>query len=463
MSPLDPRKSLEDESLQDIVVSAIVVTYNHEQYLRQALDSVLQQKTTFRYEIVISEDCSTDSTLSIVEEYRARHPDMIRVIASETNLNNNDVVRRAIAAARGRYLAFLDGDDYWVSDGKLQAQFDHMEAHPDCVISFHDVARGNDAGETIRIESGYPARQTFEDLVQGNFIATCTCMTRRTAIENLPAWLKEVRIGDWPIHLWAAQSGFIDHVDGLLSYYRIHAAAAWQTRPLMEQWTYTLSILMQIESNFGARYREAFERSRRNVVDHMIEALARSERLGDDAIARFEAERRADEAEARALAAERRAASAVEQRDEADRQRAEAETRGAEPDGRTVQAEQNVLAARLNVSRLELEKKHAEQRIRDLEQSRRAYEEQSQFFAQILNVAERQLNERMDRVVVEIGRNIDLLERRIQDVEHNSTASDRLIYKLRRTKRRHERLIIGLSVVIAALIVAVVRLGMFAA
>lgn len=450
MSDIDPIASAEVPA-----VSAIVVTYNHEKYLRQALDSILQQKTAFRYEIIISEDCSTDSTMSIVEEYRAKYPDIIRVIASEVNLNNNNVVRRAIAASQARYLAFLDGDDYWVSDNKLQAQFDHMEAHPDCVISFHDVARGNDAGETIRIETGYPERQTIDDLIQGNFIATCTCMTRRTALADLPDWLKDVRIGDWPVHLWAAQSGFIDHVAGPLSFYRIHAAAAWQTRPLMEQWTYTLSILMQLESRFDARFREAFARSRRNVVDHMIEALSRSERLGDDAIARFEAERRADEAETRAKAADQRAANAAEQL-------AEAVARHLEPDIRVEQAEQKAEAAERDISRLELEKKHAEQRIRDLDYNRRVIQEQAEVSARLIDLMEQHIRGLEDQMHEWIDEKIHGLGLHIQDQEQRILASSQSISSLRRGKRRQEWLAVGLIIAVIVLAAAVLRHGMFA-
>ena len=100
-------------------VTVLVMTYNHERFLSQALDSVVEQRVGFDHEILVSEDCSTDRTRDIVVAYSRRHPDRIRPILSETNLASNEIVARGIRAARGEYLALLDGDDYWTSPHKL--------------------------------------------------------------------------------------------------------------------------------------------------------------------------------------------------------------------------------------------------------------------------------------------------------------------------------------------------------
>src|SRR5262245_33842255 len=120
-------------------VSVILTTYNHEQFIRQALDSIFMQKTTFAFEVIITEDCSTDSTAAILLEYKLRYPEQIALILSEQNLNSNKVTRRAIEAARGEYLAFLDGDDYWISSEKLQRQVGFLDTNPNCALCFHPV------------------------------------------------------------------------------------------------------------------------------------------------------------------------------------------------------------------------------------------------------------------------------------------------------------------------------------
>ena len=107
-------------------VSVVVMTYNHRRFIEQALDSVLSQRTTFAWELLISEDCSTDGTREVVIDYQRRHPVRIRLLLSERNLRSNAVVARGINAARGQYVAMLDGDDYWIHDDKLQRQADFL-------------------------------------------------------------------------------------------------------------------------------------------------------------------------------------------------------------------------------------------------------------------------------------------------------------------------------------------------
>ena len=98
----------------------IIPTYNHERFIAQALESVIAQRTDFDFEIIVSEDCSTDSTRQIILDWKARYPDRIRLILSDRNVHSNEVVARAFRAARGTYVALLDGDDFWTYSKKLQ-------------------------------------------------------------------------------------------------------------------------------------------------------------------------------------------------------------------------------------------------------------------------------------------------------------------------------------------------------
>ncbi|MBQ0142665.1 MAG: glycosyltransferase family 2 protein [Prevotellaceae bacterium] len=118
------------------LVSIVCITYNHEPYLRKALDGFLMQETNFPYEIILAEDCSTDGTRQICEEYKAKYPDRITYISRDYNVGGVGNERRAIAAARGKYLAFCEGDDYWIDPLKLQKQVDFMESHPDYSVCF---------------------------------------------------------------------------------------------------------------------------------------------------------------------------------------------------------------------------------------------------------------------------------------------------------------------------------------
>ena len=126
---------------QNPVVSVWMITYNHEPYIRQAIEGVMMQKTDFAYELVIGEDCSTDKTREICFEYQKRYPDKIRVLWSEQNLYRNPHPagangRRTMAHCRGEFIAFCEGDDYWIDPLKLQKQVDIMRKYPNVGFCF---------------------------------------------------------------------------------------------------------------------------------------------------------------------------------------------------------------------------------------------------------------------------------------------------------------------------------------
>lgn len=220
-------------------LSAIVVTYNHARYVEQAVRTVLDQETDFEFEVLISEDCSTDDTRAIVQGLAAEHPDRIRLLLSDTNLNSNEVVRRAIDTARGEYLALLDGDDFWTSPHKLQKQVDFLDARPGCSLSFHnvDVVYEDGATPSHRFHEDEPATRLAKpkpkpeselaDIVRTDFIPTCSTVIRTAAVRPLPAWYDTVWSGDWPLHIICAERGRLGYLDEVLATYRIHAGALW--------------------------------------------------------------------------------------------------------------------------------------------------------------------------------------------------------------------------------------------
>ncbi len=119
------------------LVSICCITYNHAPFIRKCLDGFLMQQTTFPVEIILAEDCSTDATRAICEEYVSRYPDKIRYIVRDHNVGYNQNEYEAMQAARGKYIAFCEGDDYWTVPDKLQRQVDWLEAHPDYSVCWH--------------------------------------------------------------------------------------------------------------------------------------------------------------------------------------------------------------------------------------------------------------------------------------------------------------------------------------
>ena len=117
-------------------VSILIISYNHEQYIAQTLDSVLMQKTDFPFEIVIGDDASPDKTRNICEDYAQKYPHIIRVLPTPQNLGVVPNYIRTLAACRGQYIAHLDGDDYWIDDEKLQKQVNRLDADPNLTICY---------------------------------------------------------------------------------------------------------------------------------------------------------------------------------------------------------------------------------------------------------------------------------------------------------------------------------------
>jgi glycosyltransferase involved in cell wall biosynthesis len=138
------------------VVSVHMATYNHEPFIRQAIEGVMMQKTNFEFELVIGEDCSTDKTREICFEYQKKYPDKIRVLWSEKNLHLNPHPagkngRRTLVRCRGEFIAYCEGDDYWIDPLKLQKQVDVMRQHKNVGLCFGVADSLNETtGETVQ-------------------------------------------------------------------------------------------------------------------------------------------------------------------------------------------------------------------------------------------------------------------------------------------------------------------------
>lgn len=132
------------------LLSIVTITYNHESYIRKCIEGVLAQQVNFPIEFIIAEDCSTDGTLTICNEYAEKYPNLIKLITSENNVGAIANERRAMKVAKGKYIAFCEGDDYWTDPLKLQKQVDFLEEHPDYSVTFHRCKHYNVVDETIK-------------------------------------------------------------------------------------------------------------------------------------------------------------------------------------------------------------------------------------------------------------------------------------------------------------------------
>ena len=193
------------------LVSVHMITYNHEKYIAQAIESALMQKTNFDYEIVIGEDCSTDKTRKIVDTYAKKYPDKIKLILNEKNIGMIPNFIKTLNMCRGKYIAMLEGDDYWTDPYKLQKQVDFLETNPDygLVHSATDFLIEKkkkiikwDKNNSIEVPQGY----VFEKLLVNNFIRTLTvCVRLYLVLDYLNKYENELKnnwmMGDKPMWL----------------------------------------------------------------------------------------------------------------------------------------------------------------------------------------------------------------------------------------------------------------------
>jgi glycosyltransferase involved in cell wall biosynthesis len=207
------------------LVSVVLRTYQHAQFIAQAIESVLIQRAPFPYEIVIGEDCSSDGTREIVRGYAERHPDLIRAVLPEENVGHGQILLRAIEATHGRYLAYLDGDDYWTAPGKLRRQVEYLEANPDCRSCFHDVSLVYDTAgmPSGSVSPGFAeAKLGLADIVGECFVPAPSMLFRKEVADGLPAWSFESAWIDWVIHIKAAELGPLGYIAEPMAAYRVH-------------------------------------------------------------------------------------------------------------------------------------------------------------------------------------------------------------------------------------------------
>jgi glycosyltransferase involved in cell wall biosynthesis len=227
---LELGRALRQSDRENVDVSVVLVTYNHAPYIERAVASVLAQNTSRAFELIISEDASTDGTREIVEEI-GTSDSRIRLLLSERNLRSNATISRGLKAARGRYVCLLDGDDYWTSTDKLERQAELLDAHREISACFHNalVIRGSDQEPSADrwTPAHCPERLTAQQLWEGNPFATAAGMLRLHALREIGRWYDQCfPITDWPLYLLCAEAGDLMFVDEPVAAYRVHEGGA---------------------------------------------------------------------------------------------------------------------------------------------------------------------------------------------------------------------------------------------
>jgi glycosyltransferase involved in cell wall biosynthesis len=226
-----------ETSSEEIVLSVCCVTYNHEKYIAQAIEGFLMQKTTFKFEVLIGEDCSTDGTRKIVDEYALKYPDKITLVTSEMNVGAHKNAVRIFSRVKGRYVAMCDGDDYWTDPLKLQKQVDFLEQNQNYIMCCHHSKRIKENNEIYYMNlNPKPIIYSFEDILFDNDFET---VLLSVVFRNTPE-INEMYKADWffqsnaPDRFLKLYATFTSGKDiyvlpEIMSCYRKHTGGIWST------------------------------------------------------------------------------------------------------------------------------------------------------------------------------------------------------------------------------------------
>ncbi|RNF39526.1 glycosyltransferase family 2 protein [Planococcus salinus] len=259
-----------------VMVSIICTSYNHGEFIAEAIESFLMQKTDFAFEILIHDDASTDHTAQIIREYEKKYPDLIKPIYQNENQYSQGVLVELInhERAKGKYIAVCEGDDYWTSPYKLQKQVDYMESHPECSMCVHAASKVSAKSHKVVA----PIRPSKRDKVfsvaeviegGGGLFATNSIMYSKEKVLKMPSFYMNATVGDYPLVIYSALQGTIFYMDENMSAYRVEVNGSWTNTEVsnienkIKHYDDIADMLDEINRYTNFRYHEVIERTKK--------------------------------------------------------------------------------------------------------------------------------------------------------------------------------------------------------
>ena len=239
------------------ILSVCVRTYNQERFVSEALDSVLMQKTSFPFEIIVSDDCSKDGTRDVLREYQTKYPDRSRLLLGDGNVGGPKNLKRVIEASNAKYVTCLDGDDYYTDCYKLQKQIEFLEEHPGYSACFHNTVNVNADGTPYSLFNPldfHLVHDAKEFIMEKWFVPIHSAVLRREFIE-FPEWYEGVMNDDYVVHLSVVKNAPYYYMPDVMVAYRHHSN---NTSAAYSDLILTASKLREILVNFSMIYPEEY-------------------------------------------------------------------------------------------------------------------------------------------------------------------------------------------------------------
>lgn len=262
--------------MNDIIVSACIITYNQEKYIEQCLQGAVEQKVNFSYEIIVGDDCSTDRTSEIIRRYSAQYPSLIKHLRREKNLGMNKNWVETIKNCSGRYIAICEGDDYWTDPNKLQKQVEFLDSHSEFSLSFHNalIVYENGNNQTIPFcDPDQKATSALPDIIKKNFIPTASIVFRKANVENIPNWFNKIKTADWALHILNARHGKLGYLNEIMSVYRIHDNGIWTSLSEEENINAKIEFFQKINDYLNYKYDEHISINLRSLRERLARII----------------------------------------------------------------------------------------------------------------------------------------------------------------------------------------------
>lgn len=191
-------------------ISVLSLVYNHENYLKDFFNGIINQSNFFELELIIGVDKSEDRSLEICYCYQKKYPENIVVLEHKTRVGMFQNFISTYARCKGEYIAICEGDDYWTDNNKISKQVKALENHPGSVLCFTDIAMF-DEEENAFVKSWAILNKDIyyiDDLIKANIITTCTVVFKNlTPVEKLNSFAK-LDMMDWPLHVLTLLNGY---------------------------------------------------------------------------------------------------------------------------------------------------------------------------------------------------------------------------------------------------------------
>lgn len=254
------------------VVTVCIITYNHREYIRDAVESVLAQQAGFEWDIIIADDCSTDGTTEIVKEYAALYPGKIKLILQNPNVGLNQNFIDLFTAPVSKYVAFLDGDDVWVNPNRLNIQVECMETHPDCALVYGKYNLMDEKGKIkpFKKRPPYKSGYIFEDIILCRFLPhMASALMRNDMIKKVYPEKKGIGV-DFFLVASICKNNKALYLDEIFFNYRINATSITNVQRQGVSETF-LKIMGFFEAEYPALVKRGIKNGHQILLYHYAE------------------------------------------------------------------------------------------------------------------------------------------------------------------------------------------------